>query len=78
MWDVLSADFDTTIDGARCVDNMVRHVRPGSIVVLHDSLKAWDRLRIAPPRALGISPVRVTPSCRWEPPPAARKPDARP
>ncbi|HOP43009.1 MAG: polysaccharide deacetylase family protein [Flavobacteriales bacterium] len=52
MWDVLSADFDTTIDGARCVDNMVRHVRPGSIVVLHDSLKAWDRLRIALPRAL--------------------------
>ena len=52
MWDVLGADFDTRIDGARCLDNLVRHARPGSILVLHDSLKAWERLEHALPRAL--------------------------
>jgi peptidoglycan-N-acetylglucosamine deacetylase len=45
MWDVLSGDFDTGIDGARCVRNVLDHVRPGSIIVFHDSLKAEPRLR---------------------------------
>ncbi len=52
MWDVLSGDFDKTIDGERCLHNVRRHVRPGSIVVFHDSLKARDRLRHALPGVL--------------------------
>lgn len=40
MWDVLSADFDATISSEQCLQNVVRNVRPGSIVVFHDSLKA--------------------------------------
>jgi peptidoglycan/xylan/chitin deacetylase (PgdA/CDA1 family) len=52
MWDVLSGDFDTTIDGARCLRNVVDHCTAGSIIVFHDSLKAEPRLRTALPLAL--------------------------
>ncbi|ATL49763.1 polysaccharide deacetylase family protein [Chitinophaga caeni] len=52
MWDVLSADFDTDISGEQCVQNVVFKIQPGSIVVFHDSEKAWDRLEYALPRVL--------------------------
>lgn len=52
MWDVLSGDFDATADGARCLRNVTRHARSGSIIVFHDSLKAEARLRHALPLAL--------------------------
>ncbi len=52
MWEVLSGDFDPSIDGGRCLRNVTRNVRPGSIVVFHDSVKAWDRLEHALPRTL--------------------------
>lgn len=52
MWDVLSADFDTRLTGERCARNVLRYSRPGSIVVFHDSEKAFDRLRHALPATL--------------------------
>jgi peptidoglycan/xylan/chitin deacetylase (PgdA/CDA1 family) len=52
MWDVLSGDFDQKLDGEQCLQNVIEHVRPGSIVVFHDSLKAWDRLKYALPGTL--------------------------
>ena len=52
MWDVLSGDFDTTIDGEQCFQNVLRHARPGSIIVFHDSAKAWDRMSVALPKLL--------------------------
>lgn len=52
MWDVLSADFDQEIDGEACVQNVVFKMKPGSIVVFHDSTKAWDRMSYALPRVL--------------------------
>ena len=52
MWDVLSADFDTTIDGNKCTNNVIKNAREGSIVVFHDSEKAWNRLKIALPATL--------------------------
>src|SRR5882757_2266218 len=33
MWDVLSADFDRGLGPDRCARNVIRHARPGSIVV---------------------------------------------
>lgn len=53
MWDVLSGDFDTSITGEQCLQNVVAHLEPGSIVVFHDSQKAWDRMSYALPRVLG-------------------------
>lgn len=49
MWEVLSADFDTSLSGEECLSNTLRHARPGSIIVFHDSLKAEPRLRHALP-----------------------------
>lgn len=52
MWDVLSGDFDTKLSPQKCLDNVLKHTENGSIVVFHDSLKAWDRLQYALPRFL--------------------------
>ncbi len=52
MWDVLSGDFDTTINGEQCAQNVIQHAGPGSIIVFHDSAKAIDRLRVALPKVL--------------------------
>ena len=52
MWDVLSGDFDTTITGQKCLSNVLKHTKAGSIVVFHDSAKAWDRLQVALPATL--------------------------
>lgn len=52
MWDVLSADFDENLSGEQCLQNVVRYTKPGSIIVMHDSQKAWNRLHYALPRML--------------------------
>ncbi len=52
MWDVLSGDFDTTLSPEKCLKNVLKHSENGSIVVFHDSLKAWDRLEFVLPKAL--------------------------
>ncbi|OAQ39653.1 polysaccharide deacetylase [Pedobacter psychrophilus] len=52
MWDVLSGDFDLKISPEKCLKNVIRHTENGSIVVFHDSLKAWERLKYVLPRAL--------------------------
>lgn len=49
MWDLLSGDFDTTLTAAQCVNNVLKHLRPGSIIVFHDSEKAFPRLKKALP-----------------------------
>lgn len=52
MWDVLSADFDISMTGEKCAKNVIKYAGPGSIVVFHDSAKAWDRLQVALPLVL--------------------------
>jgi len=42
MWHVISADFDQSISGEKCVQNIVENTDNGSIIVFHDSLKAAD------------------------------------
>lgn len=52
MWSVLSADFDTKISADQCYDNVIKNVRPGSIIVFHDSEKAYERMSYALPLVL--------------------------
>lgn len=52
MWDVLSRDYSQLISPAACLDNVVKNVRGGSIVVFHDSEKAFRNLEYTLPRAL--------------------------
>ncbi len=52
MWDVLSGDFDQNLNPEGCLKNVLEKTEPGSIVVFHDSLKAFKRLEYTLPRAL--------------------------
>jgi hypothetical protein len=44
MWDVLSGDFDESITGEQCLQNIILNAVNGSIIVMHDSQKAFPRL----------------------------------
>lgn len=52
MWDVLSADFDTTISPEKCLENVIRYTDNGSIIVFHDSIKARKNLYFTLPKIL--------------------------
>ncbi|MDE3183716.1 MAG: polysaccharide deacetylase family protein [Bacteroidota bacterium] len=52
MWDVLSGDFDQSVNGENCYLNVINNAKPGSIVVFHDSLKSFTTLKEALPRVL--------------------------
>jgi peptidoglycan/xylan/chitin deacetylase (PgdA/CDA1 family) len=54
MWDVLSADFDISITPEKCLQNVLQNVTTGSIIVFHDSLKAFPNLEYTLPKALKI------------------------
>lgn len=52
MWDVLSQDFDKSISPQKCLANVEAHIRPGSIIVFHDSVKARKNLYYVLPQLL--------------------------
>lgn len=52
MWDILSGDFDESVSKEKCLERVLKKTGPGSIVVFHDSGKAWPRLEYALPRVL--------------------------
>jgi peptidoglycan/xylan/chitin deacetylase (PgdA/CDA1 family) len=45
MWNVVSADFDTNINSEKCTRNVLKHAKSGSMLVFHDSEKAFPRLQ---------------------------------
>ena len=54
MWDVLSCDFDQTITPEKCLDNVIKNVKSGSIIVFHDSVKAEQNLKYVLPKTLAF------------------------
>ena len=52
MWDVLSAYYDTSISPEKCLENVLQNVSSGSIIVFHDSVKAFPNLEYTLPKAL--------------------------
>ena len=52
MWDVLSGDFDAAISREQCLGNVLANAKEGSIVVFHDSQKAWHKLQFVLPKVL--------------------------
>lgn len=52
MWDVLSGDFDQTLTKEKCLENVLKNTKNGSIVIFHDSIKAEKNLRYALPKVL--------------------------
>jgi peptidoglycan-N-acetylglucosamine deacetylase len=52
MWSVLSGDFDVTITPEQCCDNVLKNAESGSVIVFHDSEKAYERLKYTLPVVL--------------------------
>ena len=52
MWTVLSGDFDETISAEKCLQNVINNTKSGSIVVFHDSEKAFEKLQYVLPKVL--------------------------
>lgn len=54
MWDILTVDYDTTISPEKCLKNATQKTTSGSIIIFHDSVKAFPNLEYALPRTLEI------------------------
>lgn len=52
MWDVVTRDYNASLTPDYVLGVVQRLVRDGSIVVFHDSLKAWKNMCYAMPRAI--------------------------
>ena len=52
MWDLVTRDYSTRLNGRDVLLNVRRFARPGSIITFHDSLKSQDKLLYALPRAI--------------------------
>ncbi len=52
MWDVLSYDYDPSVSPQKCLYNVTAHTRPGSIIVFHDSSKAFRNVKEVLPEYL--------------------------
>lgn len=54
MWDIISMDFDQNISPEKCLDNVLKNIESGSIIVFHDSVKAWKNLEYVLPKTLAF------------------------
>lgn len=52
MWSILSGDFDTDITPEECWSNVLKNAISGSVIVFHDSEKAYERLKYTLPLLL--------------------------
>lgn len=58
MWDILSRDYSSVVSHRRCVREVLPHLRGGSIIAFHDSLKASRNMRYTLPRLLTAAAER--------------------
>jgi peptidoglycan/xylan/chitin deacetylase (PgdA/CDA1 family) len=47
MWSILSRDYDLKISAEKCLKICLTNLKPGSIIVFHDSLKAEEKMLFA-------------------------------
>ncbi len=52
LFDVVSRDYDRSLTPEDVVSNVMDNVRDGSLIVFHDSVKAFPRLKTALPKIL--------------------------
>ena len=52
MWDIISFDFDESTTQEKCLRNVLNNISPGSIIVFHDSVKAFNNLEYVLPKTL--------------------------
>jgi peptidoglycan/xylan/chitin deacetylase (PgdA/CDA1 family) len=54
MWDIISMDYDPTVSPEECLNNVLKNIESGSIIVFHDSIKAWKNLEYVLPKTLAF------------------------
>lgn len=52
MWDVMSHDYETRVSKERSLNAVVKYAKNGSIIVFHDSVKAYKKLSFILPALL--------------------------
>ncbi len=52
MYDLVTRDYSRKLTPEQVVDNVRKYARNGSIIVFHDSLKAWNNMHVALPLAI--------------------------
>tara|TARA_R110002073_G_scaffold56835_5_gene144366 strand:+ start:14452 stop:15105 length:654 start_codon:yes stop_codon:yes gene_type:complete len=52
MWNVLSVDWNNSQTKENCLNNVINHADSGSVVVLHDSIKASKNMTYVLPKVL--------------------------
>lgn len=51
-WDIITEDYDKKVSPEKVFQNVIKYVSPGSIIVFHDSVKAFGNLRQVLPKIL--------------------------
>lgn len=52
LWEVTTWDFEPKLSAATCTQKIISTATDGSIILLHDNLKSWDRLKETLPTIL--------------------------
>jgi peptidoglycan/xylan/chitin deacetylase (PgdA/CDA1 family) len=52
LWDVVSYDYDQKVGPEKCLAFTMKNISSGSIIVFHDSHKAWPKLKYVLPKVL--------------------------
>jgi len=55
LWSLLTADFDVNLDAINIWKYIQKHVQTGDILVLHDNIKSFDKLKIVLPQILELA-----------------------
>jgi peptidoglycan/xylan/chitin deacetylase (PgdA/CDA1 family) len=58
MWSVLTRDYDDLISKEKALEITMKHLKPGAIVVFHDSLKAKDKMLFLLDKVLEVARER--------------------
>jgi peptidoglycan-N-acetylglucosamine deacetylase len=54
MWDILTVDYDKNVSPEKCLNNATQKTQSGSIIIFHDSIKAFPNLEYALPKTIEI------------------------
>ncbi len=58
MWDIVSKDYDQQFGVAKSLQMVTENVSKGSIIVFHDSIKAYDTLQQLLPKCIEVLKTR--------------------
>lgn len=52
MWSIVSRDYNRKLSGERCLRGVLPHIKPGAIILFHDSEKSFSNMSYALPKTL--------------------------